>query len=390
MKKILILALICSFSVSIFAQEGISFNHGDWSEVLATAKKENKIVFVDAFTVWCGPCKWMAKNSFPDKAVGEFFNENFINAKIDMEKGEGIEIAKKFEVRAYPTLLFVNGDGELVHRAVGARDAAGLLELGKVANNPETQIMGMVKRFEKGDRDAAFLKNYAAAANEAGMPNSKEVGNAYLKTQKDLLTEENIKFIFGNTSSPKDAYYSFMVKNKAKFADVVGAEKVNGLLKSVIGRPFYRNNELDFADVTKAYSEVFSKENAAKYTAEFKMNYYGARMRGEGFKEKFLNAAVDYLENHDIQNSQTLNSIAWSFYENTTDKKLLKKACGWAEKSVDLDSNYANNDTVAAICYSLGKKRRAKKFATKAIELGKADGSDVSSTEELLNKINSL
>lgn len=390
MKKILVLALICSFSVTVFAQEGIEFNHGTWSEVLATAKKENKIVFVDAFTVWCGPCKWMAKNSFPDKAVGEFFNENFINAKIDMEKGEGIEIAKKFKIRAYPTLLFVNGDGELVHRAVGARDAAGLLALGKVAHNPETQIMSMVKRFEKGDRDPAFLKTYAAAAKESGMANAKEVGNAYLKTQKDLLTEENIKFVFANTSTSLDAYYSFMIKNKAKFDKVIGKEKVDGRFKSAISSPYYRNNELDFADVNKAYTEVFSKEDAAKYTAEFKLNYYGARMKAEGGKEKFLNAAVDYLENFDVQNSQQLNSIAWAFYENTTDKAMLKKACAWAEKSVDLDSNYANNDTVAAICYTLGKKRRAKKFAKTAIKLGKAGGDDVSSTEELLTKINAL
>lgn len=390
MKKILVFALIFSFSATIFAQEGIEFNHGTWSEVLATAKKENKIVFVDAFTVWCGPCKWMAKNSFPDKAVGEFFNENFINAKIDMEKGEGIEIAKQFAIRAYPTLLFVNGDGELVHRAVGARDAAGLLELGKVANNPETQIMSMVKRFEKGDRDPEFLKTYAIAAKESGMSDAKEVGNAYLKTQENLLTEENIKFVFDNTSTSMDAYYGFMVKNKAKFDEVIGKENVDNSFKSAISSPYYRDNELDFAVVNKAYSEVFSKEDAAKYTAEFKLNYYGARMRAEGGKEKFLNAAVDYLENYDIQNSQTLNSIAWAFYENTTDKDMLKKACAWAEKSVDLDSNYANNDTVAAICYSLGKKRRAKKFAETAIELGKKGGDDVSSTEELLTKINAL
>jgi uncharacterized protein YyaL (SSP411 family) len=58
------------------------------------AKKENKLIFVDAYASWCGPCKLMVKNIFPLKTVGDYYNSHFINAKIDMEKGEGIELAK--------------------------------------------------------------------------------------------------------------------------------------------------------------------------------------------------------------------------------------------------------------------------------------------------------
>ena len=72
MRKYITIALALFFSVSVFAQDGIQFNHGTWAEVLATAKKENKLVFVDAFTTWCGPCKWMAKNTFPVKEVGTY------------------------------------------------------------------------------------------------------------------------------------------------------------------------------------------------------------------------------------------------------------------------------------------------------------------------------
>ena len=82
------LLFICSISFS----QGINFVPEDmkWQDVLAKAKKENKIVFVDAYTTWCGPCKWMAANIFPTKEVGDVFNASFVNAKIDMEKGEGI------------------------------------------------------------------------------------------------------------------------------------------------------------------------------------------------------------------------------------------------------------------------------------------------------------
>ena len=390
MKRFLTFALVLFFSATVFAQDGIEFNHGTWAEVLATAKKENKLVFVDAYTTWCGPCKWMAKNTFPDKAVGEYFNANFVNAKIDMEKGEGVDIAKKYQVRAYPTLLFVNGDGELVHRGVGARDAAGFLVLGKEANDPAKQIMTMMKRFEGGDRDPEFLKTFAQAANDSYMPNAKEIANAYFKTQDNLLTEENIKMIFSNTSSSDDAYYGFMIKNKDKFYEVMSQDRVESSIKRAIAGGMYRQDDVKFADVNKAYSEVFSKEDAAKFTAEFEMNYYSMRMKKDGFKEKYHKAAANYIETYKIENSQQLNSIAWTFYETTTDKRLLKKACKWAEKSVDAESSFYNNDTVAAICYSLGKKKRAKKFAETAIALGKETNQDVSSTEELLEKINAL
>jgi len=107
MKKILIIALML-FAGSVSAQEGIQFFQGSWNEALAKAKAENKLIFVDIYTSWCGPCKLMAKDIFPLRSVGEKFNKNFINYKIDAEKGEGIMVAKTYKVNAYPTYLFVN------------------------------------------------------------------------------------------------------------------------------------------------------------------------------------------------------------------------------------------------------------------------------------------
>lgn len=60
---ILNIILLCSFSLSVCAQ-GITFREGSWKEILAMAKKENKLVFVDNYTSWCGPCKkWQKKSS---------------------------------------------------------------------------------------------------------------------------------------------------------------------------------------------------------------------------------------------------------------------------------------------------------------------------------------
>lgn len=384
----MILALMLVMSISVFAEDGIQFTKGSWAEILAEAKAADKIVFVDAYTTWCGPCKWMAANSFPDKAVGDFYNSTFINAKIDMEKGEGIDIAKKYQIRAYPTLLFIDGDGELVHRAVGAVDAAGLLKLGKVANDPTKQLSGLIKRYDKGDRDPAFLKTYANVAKDSGLDNYQEVANEYLKTQKDLLIAENVQFIYDFTYSTSDAYYGFMVKNKAKFDETIGKDKVDDKFKKAITYPMYREQNVDFKNIKNSLSEVFTDATAQQYTDEFEMNYYSYRLRSDDFKVKYLKAAVAYFDKYEVNDWQTLNGAAWTVFENTADADILKKAASWAKKSVKQESNFYNNDTLASIYHQLGKKRCAKKAAKKAIELGKADGEDVSATEELLKKIN--
>lgn len=112
MKKLLVLIL---FPLIGFSQ-GIQFESGTWTDALKKAKSQNKLIFLDAYASWCGPCKKMTQNIFPNKNVGDFYNANFINTKIDMEIGGGPTIAARYKVDAYPTLLFINGDGQLIHK----------------------------------------------------------------------------------------------------------------------------------------------------------------------------------------------------------------------------------------------------------------------------------
>lgn len=134
----LLLLLACSlFSVTNAATEkkGIQFFEGSWNEVLAESERTGKPIFVDAYAVWCGPCKWMSSKVFTDAEVGAFFNENFINYKYDMEKGEGKAFSRAYAVTAYPTLLFMNAEGRVEHRVVGYREPQPFIEEGKKALN---------------------------------------------------------------------------------------------------------------------------------------------------------------------------------------------------------------------------------------------------------------
>lgn len=88
--------------------------------LLDQAKEESKLVFVDFYTDWCLPCRLMEKDVFMDRDLGKFFNENFINYKVDAEKGNGVNLAQIFNIKAYPTLLFLNDKGQVLERKEGA------------------------------------------------------------------------------------------------------------------------------------------------------------------------------------------------------------------------------------------------------------------------------
>lgn len=120
MKKLILLLVLSVSSFALSAQ--VKFQEGTLRSLTEKASSENKLIFVDCYAVWCGPCKFMDSNVFSRKDVGDFMNNNFINAKFDMEKGEGLSIAKKYSVSSYPTFLILNKRGEEVGKLVGSSD----------------------------------------------------------------------------------------------------------------------------------------------------------------------------------------------------------------------------------------------------------------------------
>lgn len=111
--------------------EGITFFDGTFKEALAEAKKQNKPIFMDSYTTWCHWCKVLDKTTFKDTAVINYLNANFINLKMNMEKGEGPALAREFKVSGYPTLLFLDYDKEVISNVAGYKKPQDFLEIAK-------------------------------------------------------------------------------------------------------------------------------------------------------------------------------------------------------------------------------------------------------------------
>ena len=127
MKKLLIsLGLVLASSTTM--AEGMKFFKGSFDEALAETKKQGKVLFVDVYTDWCGPCEMMVKDVFPTDVVGDFYNANFVNYKLDAEKDEGPEVTERYPVAGYPTFWFIDGEGKLLAKIGRTEEAKKILQ----------------------------------------------------------------------------------------------------------------------------------------------------------------------------------------------------------------------------------------------------------------------
>ena len=183
MKKLIPLMMCLVLSVMAFAQTGVDFQHLTFDEALAKAKAEKKLVFVDCYTTWCGPCKMMTTKIFPMKEAGEFFNPRFVCVKFDMEQGEGKELKNKLGVRAYPSFFIIRPDGTVQHAVVGGDELEPFIERVKKGLNEKTSLLYLNQQYEKGKMNKKQLLAYKVALDDAYDQKKAE------QVKKELLSQ---------------------------------------------------------------------------------------------------------------------------------------------------------------------------------------------------------
>ena len=441
MKKLLLVIPALLFSLLTFSQ-GIVFEHGTWKEVLAKAQKTNKPIFVDVFTTWCGPCKQMSSNIFPLEIVGKVFNENFICYQIDAEKGEGIAIAKKYGVKAYPTYLFVKGDGTLFNIAVGSMPEKEFVSLSKSAlldmNDPKPLAIWENDYIVKKN-DSTFLKDYIDKRSKLGLSNT-QLFDEYLK----LIPEGD------RTSAYVIAYYrkegNYLRVNSFAFANLrtnystlvvktwgmAGVWLLAGIMNTIDDAGTTKNETL-FATALSVIEQLPKGGSSIMLKDEAYMQYY----KKTGETDKYFTHAISYGKNYfmkknidslaiqdrkkletfenrvksgiyskfdsatisvfrlmaansEVKNISTgLNKIAWDAFKQTTDKNHLQGALILSKRSLEITPNDAVLlDTKANLLYKLDLKQEA--IATEKEALRYADVKDIKGykgMEETLRKM---
>lgn len=221
MKRLLFAIWILFIPFGLFAQEGVNFEQLTFTQALEKAKQEKKLVFVDCYTSWCGPCKYMVENVFTLPEAGEFFNQNFVCVKYDMEKGEGKELAQRWAVKAYPTFFVLRPNGEVQHRILGGGTLEMFLPKVKRGLDRKTSLGYLQERYTKGKLTKEQAMDYLVALDDANDYETAQKVRQYVESklrdkdrvQKDFwplladkayTDEEDFHFILANVETLRE------------------------------------------------------------------------------------------------------------------------------------------------------------------------------------------
>jgi thiol-disulfide isomerase/thioredoxin len=214
----------------IFEKEGTTFD-----QAVEKASKENKLIFMDCYTTWCGPCRMMSRDVFPQEIVGNYLNPKYVSLKIDMEKGEGIELRKKLQVNAFPTLIVFNRKGEELGRFLGASKGEEFIERVKAASIDNSSLE-MDKRFAAGERNEAFLLEYLTTLSGAyKREQCSIVAEALLQEkEKTFAADKKLSDVFMKyINNPFYPAFTYTIAHPEELIAVYGEEPVKMKLQSV-------------------------------------------------------------------------------------------------------------------------------------------------------------
>jgi thiol-disulfide isomerase/thioredoxin len=386
MKKLIFPMLILLVAHVAQAQEGIEFFHGTFKEALEKAQKEDKLIFVDAFAEWCGPCKKMAATAFKDEKVGKYFNEHFINVKMDMEKGEGPSLQDKFNVSAYPTLLFLNDKGEIVNRSVGALGADQLLSFSKGSLNKIDNTKDFEKDYKAGKREPELVLNYVRALNRAGKSSLKVVNEYLLKA--DITQPATLKIVYEGTTQADSKVFDLLIKNRQPitllYTEPRVKEKIeDACLKTLENAILFKSAELHKEAKEKIKANVPTR--AEEFALEADMKFY-----------KAVNNPKDYCKTCETVVKKQGKNDARKLYNTGKqmidafpyDKTVLGDAERYLKKAAENGGLSEYHYWYAHTLMRLGKKKDAMTAAEKALKAAKETQPNyVPAAEQLIEQI---
>lgn len=250
---------------------GIRFEKTSFAEALKKAKDEGKYLFMDCYTTWCGPCKMMSEKVFTLQDVGEYFNSNFVNLKVDMEKKEGRELQKKYGVEAFPTMFLLDGDGNVVYRIRGAREPHVFMAMIKRGKELKIPFYLQKSRYEAGDRSVELMAEYFQSMADAGYKDAEREACSYLATLNapDIYSKSAWVLYENFVKKVTDQEFRYLMTHREKFVESLGDDTVNKKIEKVIVPMVieYLKGNVSKEDV----SVVWELVEAAKFSPDYSL-----------------------------------------------------------------------------------------------------------------------
>lgn len=364
MRKIGIIISILCISLLSLAREvgnGIRFIEGEkWDNILKMAQEQDKYIFMDCYTSWCGPCKALAKDVFTRKDVGDFFNTHFINAKYDMEKGEGKELHARYKANiiGFPTLLLIDKEGKVVHQMAGFQEADVLIA-GMKAGMEGKSLFAFEDKYAAGERNLDFLKGYAEALEGAFLKDKiAEVVTDYMNNipLEKLQEKEVWDFVGTFIKNPYSSQFDYVVFNidrlahKVKFDRYVVERQLSWALEKAV------NQVVEVKKDTNGHILPFVKETG-KVDTLLRLIDRGNLKRAEALRAK--------LKIYGLEVEQNWKEV-YNYLVVCRDIKALGYTDSYLDEVIQYMATYCSDKTLLKKCLAIIEELQAKEDASKS------------------------
>ncbi|KIO44296.1 MULTISPECIES: thioredoxin family protein [Sanguibacteroides] len=362
MKKIVFISVFLMGILGSLSAQMVIFE-GSFDEAMKKAKEEKKDLFVDFYADWCGPCKMMAEQVFTRPEVGEYFNSRFICVKVNVDAKENKELAKRYNVTALPTMVFVGRDGKEMRRITGTKDPASFVKEARIAKGEALSFEQLYEQYKKKKKDVQLSRQLLLEAPtfvsaQQGYDQQKwiaRVDNLYAEYMKNnkldhMITEPDFMILtmYHAQTGKKDPVFDFVAANFDQYAKVVGKEVVAGYLMGLNNSYIIRlckKGDLSYkdrlarvnGDLQKVYAGIsfgsLSVQDAVTLLADATYSLY-RRDEDAFFKNmnKYFAGKGDQADVNDY--TQPLEDL-FTAYEGKLSENAYSKCIPWIGKALE-------------------------------------------------------
>jgi thioredoxin-related protein len=434
MKRLVIISILVITSImEAYAQkdsaqgQGIVFlQNTTWQEVLNRAKSENKYIFVDCYTSWCGPCKWMDKNVYADDSVGRFMNGKFLSVRLQMDTAKlkdnqdvvnwyatAHDMGVQYKIDVYPTYLFFTPDGQIAHEETSTLETNDFLQLAGTALNPHKQYYTLLARYQQGEKDYADMPYLISMARR--LQQNKEaqlICDDYVHHYLEPLpydrrwTKENLEFMasYAKLLHSDDQLFQSYYRQRGQINSIMARP---GYSDRVINAVLYNEEitpgiewamkghpEPDWKAIRKRMEKKYNSDYAEKNVLTGRVELYKKQKRWDDYIRYFIRkhektslVSIDKGEIDSATAADFLNDFSWEIFKYGKDRKQLKKGISWVNRAMSLRPMPMPRmmDTKANILYKMGRKKDAIALEQQSYGLASKD-KDIQQCYEKMKK----
>ena len=375
-------------SFAVFPQSSISFSEIGLNAALMKAKTENKPLLLWSYTTWCPHCKIMKEEVFTNQKVADFFNKSFICIRLDMEKGEGVDLKKDLNITSFPTFIFYNPDGIIIYRVEGEFKPGAFIQEGENALTQKKQLPYLKLKFEKDISNSLNCYEYLRALKKGGMDFSTVVKNYFVtQNNKQLLSEINWRIISNGVSDINSREMKFVIDHQSEFKALASPERVKRkldyLVKELLNPLVESNDTLNYRSNRTLAAGIHSFSTDS-LIFNFDLRIWLLTKNWNAYFETCRQSAKTFAWSNPTQ----LYDIAVTILNNISAPEALLLAEQWAQRSLSIHEDYDTFLLCSRLYKKLNNTKEAINMANKGKELSAKYGWKGIEAENLLKELN--